>query len=83
MSIAEMAFGPKFTDLHSSPKDRQLQKSCVSFGEECNEDQTVQWMNGESTERQTHRPMDGRDFVYSTTDARGNKIINKDKRDGS
>ena len=28
-------FGPKFTDLHSSPKERQLQKSCVSFGEEC------------------------------------------------
>ncbi len=31
----EMTFGQKFTDLHSSPKDRQLQKSCVSFGEEC------------------------------------------------
>ncbi len=30
-----MTFGPKFTDLHSSPKERQLQKSCVSFGEEC------------------------------------------------
>ncbi len=30
-----MTFGPKFTDLHSSPKDWQLQKSCVSFGEEC------------------------------------------------
>ncbi len=34
-SIVEMTFGPKFTDLHSSPKERQLQKSCVSFGEEC------------------------------------------------
>ncbi len=30
-----MKFGPKFTDLHSSPKERQLQKSWVSFGEEC------------------------------------------------
>ena len=34
-SIVEMAFGLRFTDLHSSPKNRQLQKSCVSFGEEC------------------------------------------------
>ncbi len=34
-SIVEMTFGPKLTDLHSSPKERQLQKSCVSFGEEC------------------------------------------------
>ena len=34
-SIVEMTFGPKFTDLHSTPKERQLQKSCVSFGEEC------------------------------------------------
>ncbi len=30
-----MTFDPKFTDLHSSPKERQLQKKCVSFGEEC------------------------------------------------
>ncbi len=30
-----MTFGPKFTDLHSYQKERQLQKSCVSFGEEC------------------------------------------------
>ncbi len=30
-----MKFGPNVTDLHSSPKERQLQKSCVSFGEEC------------------------------------------------
>ncbi len=30
-----MTFGLKFTDLHSSTKERQLQKSCVSFGEEC------------------------------------------------
>ncbi len=34
-SNVQMKFGPKFTDLHSSPKERQLQKSCVSFGEEC------------------------------------------------
>ena len=34
-SIVEMTFGQKLTDLNSSPKDRQLQKSCVSFGEEC------------------------------------------------
>ena len=33
--FVEMTFGPKFTDLHSYPKERQLQKSCVSFGEEC------------------------------------------------
>ncbi len=31
-SIAEMT---KFTNLHSSPKEMQLRKSCVSFGEEC------------------------------------------------
>ena len=30
-----MTFGPKFTGLHSYPKERQLQKSCVSFGQEC------------------------------------------------
>ncbi len=34
-SIVETTFGQKFTDLHSSAKERQLQKSCVSFGEEC------------------------------------------------
>ncbi len=34
-SIVEMTFGPEFTDLHSSSKERQPQKSCVSFGEEC------------------------------------------------
>ena len=34
-SIVKMTFGPNFTDLHSSPKERQLQKSCISFGEEC------------------------------------------------
>ncbi len=28
-------FGRKFTDLLSSPKERQPQKSCISFGEEC------------------------------------------------
>ena len=31
----QMKFDPNFTGLHSSPKERQLQKSCVSFGEEC------------------------------------------------
>ncbi len=34
-SITEMTCCLKFTDLHSSPKEMQLQKSCVSFGEEC------------------------------------------------
>ncbi len=34
-SNVQMKFGPKFTDLHFSPQKRQLQKSCVSFGEEC------------------------------------------------
>ena len=33
-----MTFGPKFTELHSATKERQLQKSCVSFGEECTVD---------------------------------------------
>ncbi len=27
--------GPKFTDLHSSIKETQLQKCCISFWEEC------------------------------------------------
>ena len=31
-----MTFGQRFTDLHSSPKERQLHKSYVSIGEECN-----------------------------------------------
>ena len=30
-----MMFGIKLNDVHSSPKERQLQKTCVSFGEEC------------------------------------------------
>ncbi len=30
-----MTFGIKLNDVHSSPKERQLQKTCVSFGEEC------------------------------------------------
>ncbi len=34
-SIVEMTFCPKSTDLYSSPKERHLLKSCVSFGEEC------------------------------------------------
>ena len=34
-SIVEMKLGPKFSDLHSFPKERQFQKSCVSFWEEC------------------------------------------------
>ncbi len=33
--IVNMKFGPNFSELPSSPKERQLQKSCVSFGEEC------------------------------------------------
>ncbi len=32
-SIVKMKFGPNFTDLHFSPKERQLQKRCISFGE--------------------------------------------------
>ncbi len=35
VTLDQGQFGPNFTDLHSSPKERQLQKSCVSFGEEC------------------------------------------------
>ncbi len=34
-SILQMIFGIKLNDVHSSPKERQLQKTCVSFGEEC------------------------------------------------
>ena len=34
-SILQMTFGIKLNDVHSSPKERQLQKTCVSFGEEC------------------------------------------------
>ncbi len=30
-----MMFGIKLNDVHSSPKERQLKKTCVSFGEEC------------------------------------------------
>ncbi len=37
MLLGEMTFCPKFTNLHSYPKERQLQKSCVSFGEECSQ----------------------------------------------
>ncbi len=32
-----MTFGQKLNGVHSSPKERKLQKSCVSFGEECRE----------------------------------------------
>ncbi len=28
-------YNPRFTGIHSSPKERQLQKCCVSFGKEC------------------------------------------------
>ncbi len=28
-----MLHNPRFTGIHSSPKERQLQKSCVSFGQ--------------------------------------------------
>ncbi len=37
-----MKFCPKSTDLHSSQKERQLQKSCVSFGEECTSNKIIQ-----------------------------------------
>ncbi len=30
-----MTFGLKLNGTQSSPKERQLRKSCVSFGEEC------------------------------------------------
>ncbi len=30
-----MTFGLKLNGAHSSQRERQLQKSCVSFGEEC------------------------------------------------
>ncbi len=34
--IVQKTFDPKFTDLHSSTKEMQLQKSCISFiREEC------------------------------------------------
>ncbi len=33
-SIVKIKFGPNFTDLPVSPKERQLQKSCISLGEE-------------------------------------------------
>ncbi len=36
MSIVEMMYNPRFTGIHSSPKERQLQKCCVSFEKECN-----------------------------------------------
>ncbi len=29
-------YNPSFTGTHSSPKERHLQKCCVSFGKECN-----------------------------------------------
>ena len=34
-SILQMTFGIKLNNVHSSPKERKLQKTCVSFGEEC------------------------------------------------
>ncbi len=34
-SILQMTFGLTLNGVHSSPKERQLQKSCVSFGDEC------------------------------------------------
>ncbi len=33
--ILLMMYNQGFTGIHSSPKERQLQKSCVSFGKEC------------------------------------------------
>ncbi len=35
MSIAKMVYNSSFTGIHSSPKERHLQKCCVSFGKEC------------------------------------------------
>ncbi len=36
MNIVEMMYNPGFTGIHSSPKERQLPKCCVSFEKECN-----------------------------------------------
>ncbi len=35
LSIVEMMDSPRFTGIHSSPKERQLRKCCVSFEKEC------------------------------------------------
>ncbi len=35
VDFVKWSFGLKLNGAHSSPKERQLQKSCVSFGEEC------------------------------------------------
>ncbi len=35
LSIVEMMYNPRFTGIHSSPKERQLLKCCVSFEKEC------------------------------------------------
>ncbi len=35
MSIVKIMHNPRFTCIHSSPKETQLQKCCVSFGKEC------------------------------------------------
>ncbi len=35
MSIVIMMHNPRFTRIHSSPKETQLQKCCVSFGKDC------------------------------------------------
>ena len=34
-------YNPRFTGIHSSPKERQLQKCCVSFLKECIPECTV------------------------------------------
>ncbi len=34
-SIVEIMYNPRFTGIHSSPKERQLPKCCVSFEKEC------------------------------------------------
>ncbi len=55
-SIVEIALGPKFTNLHSSQKERQLQKRCFSFLEECILPTfAITGMNHESTENITSR----------------------------
>ncbi len=33
--FVEMMYNPRFTGIHSSPKERQLPKCCVSFDKEC------------------------------------------------
>ncbi len=36
-------YNPRFTGIHSSPKERQLQKCCISFQNDCNEVQSPEF----------------------------------------